>query len=170
MRKITAATTLAVTLLAGVGCSVSANDEAARQAEDRVQIEALMWRYVRALDTGNGDAYAAVYTEDGEFAAGTNVTRGREALRKMVADIGQRRKEAEAKGAPQPPMYHMTMNQQLEFLDADRARIDAYWQTVFGAAGDTPVRVAAAGRSVDEVVRVDGQWLIKSRNVAPRGE
>jgi hypothetical protein len=40
---------------------------------------------------------------------------------------------------------------------------------VFGAAGeDTPLRVAAAGRGVDELVRVDGEWLIESRNVAPQ--
>jgi hypothetical protein len=41
--------------------------------------------------------------------------------------------------------------------------------TVFGAAGpETPSRVAAAGRGVDELVRVNGQWLIKNRNVAPQ--
>jgi hypothetical protein len=30
-----------------------------------------------------------------------------------------------------------------------------------------PVRVAAAGREVDEIVRVNGHWLIESRDVAP---
>jgi len=66
-------------------------------------------------------------------------------------------------------MYHMTMNEQLEFIDNDHARINAYWQTVFGALGqDTPVRVAAAGRSVDDLVRLNGKWLIKTRNVTPQ--
>jgi hypothetical protein len=41
--------------------------------------------------------------------------------------------------------------------------------TVFGAAGaDSPPRVAAAGRGVVELVRVNGQWLIRNRNVAPQ--
>jgi hypothetical protein len=41
--------------------------------------------------------------------------------------------------------------------------------TVFGAAGqETPPRVAAAGRGIDELVRVNGEWLIESRNVAPQ--
>jgi hypothetical protein len=41
--------------------------------------------------------------------------------------------------------------------------------TVFGAQGQaTPVRVAAAGREEDELVRVNGKWLLKMRNVAPR--
>jgi len=30
------------------------------------------------------------------------------------------------------------------------------------------VRVAAAGRGVDQLVRVNGQWLIKARDVAPQ--
>jgi hypothetical protein len=41
--------------------------------------------------------------------------------------------------------------------------------TVFGANGpDTPPRVAAAGRGVDQLIRVNGQWLIQNRNVAPQ--
>jgi uncharacterized protein (TIGR02246 family) len=170
MTRITTGAVIAAVLLGGMAYSVSAQDDAAREARDRSQIEALMWRYVRALDTANADAYASVYTEDGQFAAGGNVTKGREALRKMVADIRGRQVKAEAIGEPQAPMYHMTMNQHVEFVDRDHVRIRAYWQTVFGAVGQTPVRVAAAGRSVDELVRVKGQWLIRSRNVAPTTE
>lgn len=167
MTRSAAGAAVALMLMAGVACSVSADDVAARQSEDRAEIEALMWRYVRALDTRDADAYAAAYTEDGEFRAGANATTGRDALRTMVADLRQRHDEAEAKGETQPAMYHMTMNEHLEFVNEDHARMHAYWQTAFGAVGQTPVRVAAAGRSVDELVRVDGQWLIKSRNVAP---
>jgi len=47
--------------------------------------------------------------------------------------------------------------------------MEGYWLTVFGQQGpNVPVRVAAAGREVDEIVRVNGQWLIKSRDVAPK--
>lgn len=167
MARITAGAAIALLLMTGVACSVAADDVAAREARDRAEIEALMWTYVRALDTADADAYAAVYTEDGQFSAGANATVGRDALRTMVAGIRQRREQAAAKGEAQAPMYHMTMNEHLEFVDEDHARMHAYWQTVFGAAGETPVRVAAAGRSVDELVRVNGQWLIQSRNVAP---
>ena len=169
MKRITAGAAVALVVMAGMFFSLAAQD-AAREA-DRAQIEALMWKYTRALDTANADAYAAVYTPDGQFSAGSNVTKGHDALRKMVADIKQNRTAAEAKGQPQAPMYHMTMNHYVEFTGKDQARIHAYWQTVFGAQGQTtPVRVAAAGRSIDELVRVNGQWLIKSRNVAPTTE
>jgi SnoaL-like domain len=140
-----------------------------REAQDRAQIEKLMWQYTRALDTENADAYAATYAPDGQFGAGANVTKGRDALKKMIDGFRQSNAAAEAKGQKRPAMYHMEMNSYLEFIDKDHARLQAYWQTVFAGQGTTvPVRVAAAGREVDDLVRVNGQWLIQSRDVAPK--
>jgi hypothetical protein len=143
--------------------------DALREMKDRVQIEDLMWRYTRALDTNDADAYAATYTPDGQFSAGANATKGRDALRKMIADLRQRAADAQAKGERRPPMYHMTANERITFSDKDHARIEAYYITAFAAGGENaPLRVAAVGRSIDDVVRVNGQWLIKTRNVAPQ--
>lgn len=141
-----------------------------RQAADRAEIQELMWRYVRALDTLDEDAYAAAFTEDGQFGAGPDATTGRAALREMVADLASGRAASEAAGEPpSPPMYHVITNSHIEFVGEDEARFHSYWMTVFGASGqDTPPRVAAAGRGIDELVRVNGQWLIRSRNVAPQ--
>jgi hypothetical protein len=148
---------------------VFAQDNSAREAKDRAEIEELLWRYARALDTGNGTAYAATYTADGQFGTGANATKGREALKKMVDGTGQTRAAAEAKGERRPPLYHMTANSWIEFIDKDHARHHAYYITVSGAGGEnTPPRVAAAGRSVDHLERVNGKWLIKLRDVAPR--
>jgi uncharacterized protein (TIGR02246 family) len=141
-----------------------------REAQERAQIEKLMWQYVRALDTENADAYAAVYTPDGQFGSGANAVKGREALKKMINDLRQRAAENETKtGEKRPAMYHVIANSYLEFIDKDHARLEAYWMTVFADGGPkTPARVAAAGREVDELVRLNGQWLIKSRDVAPK--
>jgi 3-phenylpropionate/cinnamic acid dioxygenase small subunit len=140
-----------------------------REVRDRMQIEDLMWRYTRALDANDGDAYAGVYTPDGQFGTGANATKGRDALRKMVADLRQRNADAQAKGEPRPPLYHATANHRISFPGRDQARVEAYYITASGAAGQTtPPRVVAVGRSVDDLVRVNGQWLIKSRNVAPQ--
>ena len=138
------------------------------QEKDRHEIEALMWRYARALDTLNADAYVANYTRDGQFIAGANPTAGADALRKMITDLKTNREEREKKGEMQAPMYHMEMNTYVEFTAKDRARHHSYWQTVFGAVGrGGQVRVAAAGHGVDDLVKVNGKWLIKIRNVAP---
>jgi len=150
--------------------AVAAGNATERESQDRAQIEKLMWQYVRALDTENADAYAAAFTPDGQFGSGANAVKGRDGLKKMINDFRQRAAENEAKsGEKRAAMYHVIANSYLEFLDKDHARLEAYWMTVFAAAGPkTPSRVAAAGREVDELVRLNGQWLIKTRDVAPK--
>ena len=134
--------------------------------EDRTAIEKLMWSYDRALDTYNADAYVAKFTPDGAFGQ----TKGPDALRKMITDLKKGVDERKAKGEHVPAMRHFTMNQYLEFTGPTTARYHYYHQTVFGTFGrggapDAPV-VVAAGNGVDDLVKVDGKWLIKYRNVA----
>jgi len=162
---------IALLFLALLGYRAAAGgNDTQRQTQDRAQIEKLMWQYVRALDTENADAYAATFTPDGQFGTGARAIQGHEALKKMIADLRQRAADTEAKsGEKRPPMYHVIANSYLEFVDKDHAHLEAYWMTVFAQAGpNVPVRVAAAGREVDELVRLNGQWLIQSRDVAPK--
>lgn len=135
-----------------------------REMKDREEIDALLWRYTRALDSFDPDAYIATFTEDGSFG---NI-KGHEALHKMMVDFRDGRAQQAAEGNPPAPMYHATDNSWTEFVTPDHVRHHAYWTTYFGANGpDSPSRMIAVGRSVDDIVRVDGQWLIQSRNVAP---
>jgi uncharacterized protein (TIGR02246 family) len=171
MKKLGLAVLAGLMLAIGTGIASAQNDgDVLRQMKDRLEIEDLMWRYTRALDTTDAEAYASVYTPDGQFQAGATATKGHEALKKMVAGLRQRDTEAQAKGAPKPPaMYHMTANHRIVFTGKDNARVEAYYITAFAPGADkTPLRVAAVGRSVDELVRVNGKWLIKTRNVAPQ--
>jgi ketosteroid isomerase-like protein len=142
-----------------------ANDaDILRESQDRARIEKLMWDYVRAIDSWNAEAYASVFTPDGAF----NAVKGSDALRKMVVDMKKSQDDRRAKGEVIHPMHHFMANQTIEFVDPDHARVYYYWQTVFaGRSLDTPPRMAAAGRGIDDVVRIGGKWLIKSRNVAP---
>ena len=152
----------AVVAVAFLSTGLVGQDNSAREEKDRAEIEALMWRYTRALDTGDGTTYAATYTADGQFSAGTNATKGREALKKMVDGLRDQ-------AAARPPLYHMEANSWLEFVDKDHARHHAYYLTVSGAgAQNEPPRIAAAGRSVDHLERVNGKWLIKVRDVTPQ--
>jgi uncharacterized protein (TIGR02246 family) len=169
MRNFGLGVLVTLVFTAGVAYTAQKSDsDVLREVRDRAEIEDLMWRYTRALDTNDAAAYAGAYTADGQFSAGTNVTKGREALTKMIADMRSNRAEQEAKGVRRPPLYHMTANHAITFLSRDSARVDAYYLTASPAAGqETPLRVAAVGRSVDELVRQNGRWLIKSRNVAP---
>ena len=173
MRNLVAGVVLgAVMFTAGAVFTASKSDnDVLREVRDRQQIDELMWRYARALDTGDAEAYAAVYTVDGQFGSGATATKGRDALKQMIARGRQPQAGAPPAAQPvsaRPPMYHTTANHQIVFIDKDHARIDAYHITwVAGAGRAAPPRLAGIGRSIDELERVNGQWLIKSRNVAP---
>ena len=138
--------------------------------EDRAAIKALMWRYDRALDNYDADAYVANFTPDGAFGQ----TKGRDALHKMITDLVAGQEERRQAGTTIGKMHHFTMNQFLEFTSPTTARYHYYHQTVFGTGGrigsaNAPV-VAAAGQGVDDLVKVNGKWYIQYRNVAPTRE
>ena len=138
--------------------AVADADAALREANDRAAIERLMWDYVRAIDTWNADAYAAVFTEDGSFGQ----TRGREALRGMVSGMAANR------NAESPTLHHVMSNQTIDFINPNRAVVRYYWQTVTRGvpAGPRP-DMLAQGWGEDVVIKQNGRWLIQSRNVAP---
>ena len=137
------------------------------EAEVRAGVEQLMWDYVRAADNLDADAYAALFTEDGRF----NNVAGREALRNMISGMETSMRPRRANGTLTGNMHHIMSNQTIEVLSPTRARVHYYWQTIFGGPGTNPVpRVAAVGNGVDDVVKVDGRWLIQSRNVQPSRE
>ncbi len=139
-----------------------------REAQDRAEIEGLMWHYVRALDTHDAAAYASTYTEDGVFQSGTNVTKGRAALKKLIDDGQQAAAERAAKGEARPQMYHVATNAYVELVDDSHAKYHAYWQGVFESGGpNQPARVGSAGHELSSLVRVNGKWLIEKRDVAP---
>ncbi len=137
---------------------------------DREAIEALMWRYDRALDHYDAEAYAANFTPDGAFGQ----VKGHEALKKMITDLAAGQEQRRQQGETIGKMHHFTMNQWLEFTGPDTARFHYYHQTVFGTGGrigsPTAPIMAAAGQGVDDLVKVDGKWYIKYRNVAPTRE
>ena len=154
---------VATTLSLGASVALLGEDNTVREIRDRHEIEALMWKYTRALDKGDGATYASTYTVDGEFGAGENVSKGREALSKLVV-------RQPAAGEPaRPPLYHMELNHWIEFADKEHARYHAYYLTVSGAMGrDVPPRIVAAGQSLDTMQRVNGKWLLTTRNVAAK--
>ena len=148
----------------------ASGDALAQRLADREAIEALMWRYDRSLDNYDAEAYAANFTPDGAFGQ----VRGHAALRKMITDLVAGQDTRRAAGETIGKMHHFTMNPWLEFTGPDTARFHYYHQTVFGTGGalnsPTAPRMAAAGQGVDDLVKIDGKWYIKSRNVAPTRE
>ncbi len=144
--------------------SSPAAEKVALRAQDRVEIEQLMWDYIHALDSGNAEAYAAVFAPDGQFGRGATAVKGREALKKMISDSRQKMEAENKSDKKRPRMFHVVTNPHIEFVDANHARYHAYWMGVFASGGD----VTSAGREVNELVRINGQWLISVRDVDPQ--
>jgi uncharacterized protein (TIGR02246 family) len=160
MRLIVFSTFVLMALV--VSASLAAEKDLVR-AQDRVAIEQLMWNYIHALDSGNAEAYAALFAQDGQFGRGAAAVKGREALKKMVSDARQKMDADNKSGKKTPRMYHVVTNPHIEFIDKDHARYHAYWMGALAAGGTT-----SAGREVNDLVRINGQWLISVRDVDPQ--
>ena len=164
-RKTFTAAMLAATLtVSGLGsapafAATKSDADVLREARDKDEIEHLAWRYARALDTFDPDGYVAVYTPDGSFGP----TKGRDALHKMIAAL---RRDAKPTDRIISPLLHMETNKWIEFKDKDHAVFHYYWITIRKPEkqGD-PTTVVAAGNGIDELVRLDGKWLFKSRSI-----
>lgn len=162
---------LAVTaLLLGAAPTARATDaNVIREAKDRADIEVLIWRYVQALDNIDVDAYPTFFTADGSICCEHDHTyKGRAEIRTLLQEVKDSRAAKQAKGETVPKLYHPIFNSHIEFRSKDHAHIDSYW---FTAIAEKPPngapKITLVGRCEDEVVRVDGKWLIKSRNVFP---
>jgi uncharacterized protein (TIGR02246 family) len=154
-------------VFAGIGAASAAEDTQTallQKLMDRAEIEAVVARYVTALDTLDADAYEGVFTEDGVYDVTGTVYKGRPAIRKIVSDLTASRAKNEAEGKPSPRLYHVMANSSIEILDATNARHQSYAQTV-RAGDDGRFVVGFMGRYEDELVKVGGRWLIKSRKL-----
>jgi uncharacterized protein (TIGR02246 family) len=152
---------------AGAGPSFAAEDTqtaALQRLLDKAEIEAVVARYVTALDTLDADAYEGVFTEDGEYDVTGTLYKGRAAIRKIVTDLQASRARNDAAGTPSPRLYHVMSNSSIQVLDTTNARHQSYAQTV-RLADNGQFVVGFMGRYADVLVKVDGRWLIKSRKL-----
>lgn len=142
----------------------AAEPDALQKVIDRAEIAELITRYVTALDGLDADMYANVFTEDAEFNVTGTVHKGRAAIRKIVTDLQDSRARNAAAGRPSAQLYHVMSNTSIEVLDATNARHHSYAQTV--RLADNGQFVAGfMGRYEDVIVKRDGRWQIKTRNL-----
>jgi uncharacterized protein (TIGR02246 family) len=143
--------------------SLYSSEKVQLRAQDRAEIEQLMWEYIQALDSHNGEAFISKFTPDGVFMSKDSTAKGRDALKKMVVDAWQKMDASKKDGKKTPHMYHIVTNPHIEFIDDNHARYHAYWMGVLETGGG----VVTAGREVNDLVKIDGEWLISIRNVNP---
>jgi len=128
----------------------------ALSAEDRLLILDTFARYNRALDKGDGDAFAAVFTPDGEFRGPGGPCKGREQLRAMAAayydhpDVNS--------------VQHWTGSIVLDG-DGESATSQASVICISPTPDGQSIRVELMGEYADVLSKVDDRWLFKVREV-----
>ncbi|MDX5451680.1 MAG: nuclear transport factor 2 family protein [Rhodococcus sp. (in: high G+C Gram-positive bacteria)] len=119
--------------------------------EDLEAIRSLDARYCRHLDDGDWDALMDLFTDDGEFD-GLSRPRGKAEMREFFAGLA-------ADGLT--TFWHFITNMEID-LDRDRATVRSFlWQPC--VTDGAPA--IAAGRYTDEVVKVDGRWRYRVKQV-----
>jgi hypothetical protein len=131
--------------------------------QDRLEIQDLYARYCWALDTGDTDAYVALFTEDAEATEetpnGVESRRGHAEIRKLVLKFHRR---ADFPGH----QHHMS---QFVFEPDTLGRVD-HWQVRSYAWATinhppAPPHLHWCGHVRDVIARVDGHWRIRSKAI-----
>jgi uncharacterized protein (TIGR02246 family) len=161
IRKL-AVLSISVFLLMGTPTLLASEKDQLR-AQDRVEIEQLMWEYIQALDSHDAEAFISKFTPDGQFRSSETTAKGRAALKKMVVDAWKKMDAANEDDTKKSHMYHIVTNPHIVFIDKDHARYYAYWMGVPETGGE----VVTTGREVNELVKINSRWRIKVRDVNP---
>jgi len=126
--------------------------EAIARLLDERAIEKLLVAYGALNDAGRFDDLAALFVEDGRFARPANPDRpivGRAAILETF------------RGRAPRTARHLICNVQVTFTDEGTATVRS--TSVLTTKGEGGGANLSVGQFDDEVVKVDGRWLFRSR-------
>jgi uncharacterized protein (TIGR02246 family) len=133
--------------------TVAALGRRVQALEDELAIHRLIVRYGLAVDVGDADETAAVFTEDGIYDVDVGRMEGREAVRNMVR--GERHQSMVGHCA------HQIGPAVVELRGEDRAVATGYSRVYLETRAGTHVYRVSFNRW--ELVKREGQWLIERR-------
>ncbi len=156
-----------------IGCLVGSNLVVARpppqsleariqRIDDRMAIEQLLMEYGRAVDNRDFAAFAALFTEDGEWKGAQGSYRGRQEIQKSMEKMFT----AAAADIPQGKNFHLLTNVIID-LQGDHATASSKF--IFYKMNGAKPEAEVAGRYEDRLVRVGGLWKFEQRLALPPG-
>lgn len=121
-------------------------------AEDRAEIQNLAGRYSQALDDGDPDTWAEVWTADGVMEM---VTQERRITGDSLRALAAARDDSTPQGRHMPSTFVIDG-------EGDEASMSSYVTVV---RCDDPARIVFQGRYVDKIRRVGGSWKLAHRTI-----
>jgi 3-phenylpropionate/cinnamic acid dioxygenase small subunit len=125
-------------------------------ANDRVEIEALVFEYARRMDDGDFAGVGALFAEGSVCAPdGTPLATGAEAVEALYTATTRRYEDGT------PRSHHVTSNLAV-VIDLSTATARSYF-TVFQATDGLSLQPIVAGRYDDDFARTGGGWRFDRR-------
>lgn len=150
--------------LAHASAQKSSLEQRVQRLEDEAAIRQVYARYMFYLDHRDMARYVQLFTEDGVVTDGQRSWEGRDAMMKMFEP------KPGADGKPRPVVEEMTHMNSMDFnirIDGDTAETWGKYFAFFHAkpgVRDRPT-VAGIGGHDDLLVKVNGEWKFKKRQI-----
>lgn len=138
-------------------------------ADERAAILDLQGRYLFALDFHDADTYASTFADDGVLVWAQGEIKGRKAIHEFISSGKYNPTRDAEKGKWPAASRHFVTNQVIK-VEGDKARAVTYWfQATNNTADRRTMVLGLFGHYEDELVKIDGHWLFKSRTIYNEG-
>ena len=158
---------LALLLLTGLVSAANAQQPrySRSYAEDRAEIEDLMARYLFAIDYNDWDAYVATFAPDGELEFASGTSKGRPAIRAMVAKFAEGIGRFYHTEDGKPAKLRHVILESVVRVEGDHAWARSLWMEMANHGPGDTMKMGTYGIYEDQLRKVDGQCLFSKRRV-----
>jgi len=165
-RIVRAVTVAMAMLLMSLSLSLFAQQVTRETLLDRIQIEDLLTRYYYDLSLGHAHELSEYFTEDALLDVDGTVARGHAEIARLY-----QRPEPDPKAPPAEPRGrgHMLLSNPTIEINGNTAKAHVIWTGVMNQGIGKLPYIFEQGREDDELVKLNGKWLIKRRYITADG-
>ena len=136
---------------------------------DRVAIEEFFYSYYEQFRPDSKHDFTSFYAEDGRMEVNGMVFDGLDKIKEIygqlnAGDAAPKDENAIPKGVSEMIVTNMKID-----LQGDKAFVTFVWHSITAQLVTTEGKITEYGRERTELVKKDGKWLIKDRNVLTEG-